>query len=95
MTDVLIALVILMLGIVIGSVIALVVIFAFRMKELLNIEKDKRYELHNENEELKAEIEELKASYKILLEETASNEKHYENAFEFTDAVLRGEEDFK
>ena len=95
MTDVLIALVILMLGIVIGSVIALVVIFAVRMRELVTIEKSKSYDVERENEELKAEVEELKASYKALLEETTSDEKHYENAFEFTDAVLSGKEDFR
>ena len=95
MNEVLIALVIFMLGVIIGSVIGVATLLIIYFVKKHKANKTELFEREKRIEELKENYEDIKKSYEELLRDLTSKEKHYNNAFEFTDAVLRGEEDFR
>lgn len=95
MADIVIALVILMFGIIIGAAVSLVFIFIKEIKHVSDERHKKNLELEAINKDLQAQVEDLKESFRAILEEATSNETKYSDAFEYTQAILDGKEDFK
>lgn len=90
MDIVLLAIIIFMLGIILGTAVALVISYANRLRIFLNKKHEEKTELQANNAMLKEKVEELEKVVAELMEGTDSPK--YSDAFEYTQAVLDGEE---
>lgn len=93
MDIVLIALVIFMLGIILGTAVALVISYANRLRIYLAKRSEEKNNLQAHNEMLKTKVEELEKVVQELLENQNTESINYSDAFEYTQAVLDGKED--
>ena len=93
MIDILIALVILMLGVMLGAVATLGIYLIKDLKAKKQENELHIKELTEKNEELTAAIKELQELYEQAV--NPDNKPVYSNPFEFAEAVLDGKEEFK
>lgn len=95
MDEVLLAAIILMIGVLLGSGVGIISAYIWRLKTIIHERREKFDGLVTENMELKEQLDNLQKTIEYLEAEKSGEVTNYSDAFAFTQAVLDGKEDFE